>query len=105
MEYGGSFGEGGRKKSECVRKGKGIRILLIWHDLKDRYDFDQSLCQLSNYIFFKDISMKVYREEIGNISKRPIGTKKISCLIWAFLANENFLLLSPTYFRTRQILI
>ena len=43
MEYGGSFGEGGRKKSECVRKGKGIRILLIWHDLKDRYDFDQSL--------------------------------------------------------------
>jgi hypothetical protein len=36
--------------------------------------------------------MKVYRKEIGNISKRPNGTKKIICLIWAFLANKN---LSP----------
>ena len=53
MEYGESFGEGGRKKSECVRKGWGIRILLIWDHLKDRCDFDQSLCQLSNYIFIQ----------------------------------------------------
>jgi hypothetical protein len=43
MEYGESFAEGGRKKSEWVRKGWGIRILLIWDHLKDRYDKHERL--------------------------------------------------------------
>jgi hypothetical protein len=43
MEYGESFAEGGRKKSEGVRKGWGIRILLIWDHLKDRYDKHERL--------------------------------------------------------------
>jgi hypothetical protein len=79
MEYGGSFGEGGRKKSEGVRKGWRIWILLI----RDHRKTDMTNIKDFNYF------IELYKEQLekGDIHVAYIGLIKYVTRLGATLSN------------------